>query len=82
MKISYDVILPILVWLAFVFLIVFFGVLYRWAKKRKGAALAVGLLIQMFLPDPKVQHTIECVVELKEQTREKQSDKRLRAKDS
>ncbi|MCW8090310.1 hypothetical protein [Alteromonas sp. ASW11-130] len=81
MEISYKVILPTLVWLAFVLLILFFCVLYRWAKQRKGAALAIGLFIQMFLPDPKVQQTIEFVAESKEQTGDKQSDKRLRDND-
>ena len=75
MEVSYEVYLPILVWLAFCVLVFVFSVLYRWAKKQKGAALAVGLFIQMFLPDPKVQQTIECVAESKARSGDIQSDK-------
>ena len=71
-----KVYLPILVWMGFLFILLIFGVLYRWAKKRKGVALAVGLFIQMFLPDPRAQQTIEWVAESKEQSGEIQSDEK------
>ena len=47
MDLPYSLYLPVLVWLAFFCLIGLFFVFYRWAKKRKGAALAIGLFIQM-----------------------------------
>lgn len=71
----YEAYLALLVFAALVGLIVFFGVLIRWAKQRKGAALAIGLFVHMFLPDPKVQHTIEFVTESKEQKGQRQPDK-------
>lgn len=81
METSYNVFLPILVWVAFVFLLLFFAVLYRWARRQKGAALAVGLFFQMFLPDPKVQQTIAFVAESKAPSGDRQTEERLRAKD-
>lgn len=69
-----KVYLPLLVWLFIVCLIGFFGLMYRWAKKQKGAALAFGMFVQMFLPDPKVQQTIECVAESKQEEQEKAAD--------
>lgn len=70
MEISLKAYLPIFVWIGFGFTLLLFGILYRWAKKRKGAAFAVGLFIQMFLPDPKVQQTINWVAESKEKSGE------------
>ena len=66
-----DAFLPLVVWLVFVCLIGFFILMYRLARKQKGAAMAFGMLIQMFLPDPKVQQTIECVSESKQQEQDK-----------
>lgn len=73
MDLPYSIYLPVLVWLAFACLTSLFIVLYHWAKKRKGAALAIGLFVQMMLPDPKVEHTIEWIAESKEQRGKKQS---------
>mgnify|MGYP001108089144 CR=1 FL=1 len=65
--------LPLIVWLVFVCLLAFFLLMYHWARKKKGAAMAFGMLVQMFLPDPKVQQTIEFVVESKQEERKKSS---------
>ena len=70
-----DVYLPLVVLLGCVCLIGFFLLMYRWAKKQKGAAMAFGMFVQMFLPDPKAQQTIEMVCEAKEEEREKSGDK-------
>ena len=43
-----------------------------WARHRKAGAIAFGLLVQMFLPDPKAQVTIEMVVELKQEVKKQQ----------
>lgn len=61
--------LPISVSLGFISLIIVFICLYRWAKKQKGVAMAFGILVQIFLPDPKVQQTIEAVSEAKQEER-------------
>jgi len=73
MDLPYSLYLPVLVWLAFFCLIGLFFMFYRWAKKRKGAALAIGLFVQMMLPDPKVEHTIEWIAESKEKRSKKQT---------
>ena len=35
----------------------------NYAKKRKGLAVAFGILVQMVLPDPQVENTIKIVVQ-------------------
>lgn len=37
-----------------------------WARARKGTAFAIGIVCQMFLPDPYAQRTIDQVTEVKE----------------
>lgn len=64
---SSVVLTSVIMWLGFICLIFVFRTLYRWAKQQKGAAIAIGLFIQMFLPDPKAQQTIEYVVEAKKE---------------
>lgn len=79
MEFSFITYSQILIWLGFLFLVVFFRVLYQLAKKKKGIALAAGLFFQMFLPDPKVHHTIEFIAEKKEKSGKDQPDKRSKA---
>lgn len=71
MDILQEIYLPLIMWSAFVCLVLLFVILYRWAKKQKGAALAVGLFIQMFLPNPSIQQTIEWVSESKAKSTKK-----------
>ena len=71
MEISYDQFLPVFVCLGFGVILGFFYLMYRWARKQKGAAMAFGMLVQMFLPDPKVQQTIEIVMESKQEQKNK-----------
>ncbi len=75
MELQNKIIMPLIMWLILVCLILLFSALYRWAKKRKGVAIAVGLFIQMFLPDPKVQQTIEFVAESKQKTVKSEKEK-------
>ncbi|TDF41284.1 hypothetical protein EYS14_00005 [Alteromonadaceae bacterium M269] len=65
--------LPLLVWLAAFCLFGLFLLMYSWARKQKGAAMAFGIFVQMFLPDPKAQQTIEFVAESKQEEAEKGS---------
>lgn len=71
MGISFTQFLPLFVCLGFATVLGFFYLMYRWARKRKGAAMAFGMLVQMFLPDPKVQQTIEIVTESKQEQKNK-----------
>jgi hypothetical protein len=71
MENSYNLFLPLLVCLGFIALLGFFCLLYKWARTHKGAAMAFGMFVQIFLPDPKVQQTIEIVSESKQEQKAK-----------
>ena len=43
-----------------------------WARHKKVGAIAFCLFVQMFLPDPKAQVTIETVVERKQEVKKYQ----------
>jgi hypothetical protein len=43
-----------------------FFVLYRWAKKRKAAALGLGMMMHILMPVPNVEQSIIQVVEKKQ----------------
>ncbi|MBO7923169.1 hypothetical protein J5X92_13150 [Alteromonas sp. K632G] len=62
-----DTLFALSVFVGFAFIVGFFAFMYLWARKQKGAAIVFGMLIQMILPDPKVQHTIEMVTEAKQE---------------
>ncbi|MFT2092948.1 hypothetical protein [Paraglaciecola sp. 2405UD69-4] len=59
-------------WLLFLVFILFFLKMITWARNRKAAAIAFGLLVQMYLPDPKAQITIEAVAERKQEVKKAQ----------
>lgn len=54
-------------WLLFALCVALFVKLVGWARRRKGLALAIGVVIQICLPDPKVQHTKVAVAKRKEE---------------
>lgn len=70
MGISFNQLLPLFVCLGFAAVLGFFYLMYKWARKRKGAAMAFGMLVQMFLPDPNVQQTIEIVTVSKQEQKD------------
>ena len=51
-----------------------FAALTRWAKQRRHGAIALGILVQMFLPDPNVQKTMETVAEAKQEQKKQQDE--------
>ncbi|WP_196139301.1 hypothetical protein [Aliikangiella sp. G2MR2-5] len=57
-----SIILLYIPWLLFFFLIRLFMWINNKARKRKTGAIVFALLTQIFLPDPKVEHTIKTVV--------------------
>ncbi|WP_394222049.1 hypothetical protein [Alteromonas gracilis] len=63
----YDIVLSLSVCAGVALFVVFSGSMIRWAKKQKGVAIVFGMLVQMVLPDPKVEQTIEIVVESKKE---------------
>jgi hypothetical protein len=61
----YTLFQGILLWLLFIAFILICLKTIDWARHRKAGAIAFGLFVQMFLPGPKVQATIEMVEEYK-----------------
>lgn len=61
-------------WLVFVLCVLLYIKLISWAKKRKASAFAIGILVQMFLPDPKAQITIEAIAERKQEVKKQQDE--------
>lgn len=66
----------LLPWLTFLLLVLLGQKMYRWALQRKSAAFAFGMVVQMFLPDPNVQKTIEIVTEEKKHFKQTEADDR------
>lgn len=48
--------------------------LVTWARQRKGLALAFGIFVQMLLPDPKAQQTIEAIAQRKDEVKKQQDE--------
>ena len=48
-------------WLAFIMLAIIACWLLKLAKKRRGIAIAFGIFVQMFSPDPMIEQTIKMV---------------------
>jgi len=48
-------------WLVFILLAIIACWLLKVAKKRRGIAIAFGIFVQMFSPDPMVEQTIKMV---------------------
>lgn len=60
-------------WLLFVGFIFFSLIMISLARHRKAAAVAFGLFLQIYLPDPRAQITIEAVVERKQEVKKAQA---------
>ncbi len=64
-------------WLVFIVLALVAILLLKFAKKRRGVAIAFGILVQMFSPDPLVERTIETVIVEKRQIRKQHDGQKL-----
>jgi hypothetical protein len=62
----------VLPWLGFLGFVLFCIKMTSWARKRKTSAIAFGLALQMFLPDPRAQQSIESVIEVKQEVKKQQ----------
>lgn len=65
-------------WIVFVVFAFIAKLLISFAKNRRGIAVAFGVFVQMFSPDPFVEKTIETVVIEKRQKQKQQDSKSLR----
>lgn len=61
-------------WLVFIVFALVAKILINFAKKRRGIAVAFGIFVQMFSPDPFVERTVETVVVAKQQRKQPQGD--------
>lgn len=61
-------------WLFFAVLAIIACWLLKLARKRKGIAIAFGVFVQMFTPDPMVEQTIKMVQVDKRVASQKQTD--------
>ena len=62
MNYYYELSVFLLPWLSFVFFALCAKKLIKYAHKRKGIAVAFGVFVQMLLPDPQIEKTIETVI--------------------
>ncbi|MBU2894210.1 hypothetical protein KO495_12890 [Colwellia sp. D2M02] len=62
-------------WLVFVVFGILANLLIKWAKKRRGIAVAFGIFVQMFTPDPMVENTIKVIQVERRIVKEETSDK-------
>lgn len=61
-------------WMFFVLFILLCAKLVSWARQRRTSAITFGVLVQMFIPDPKAQITIEAVAERKQEVKKQQDE--------
>jgi hypothetical protein len=69
-----DYISPFYFWIILAIVILIFIKLVSWAKQKKTGALALGIFIQMFTPDPYAERTIKVVQEDKKETKKQQDE--------
>jgi hypothetical protein len=68
-------------WIVFVVFALVAKVLINLAKKRRGLAIAFGVFVQMFSPDPFVERTIKTVViEKRQECKQREGEKLCKKK--
>ena len=71
---TYDLYLALAPWLVFAVLSILAIILMKFAKKRRGIAIAFAVFVQMFSPDPLVEKTIAMVVSEKRAIKKQQAE--------
>jgi len=71
----YDFFIFFLPWFIFLFFALCARKLIKYAQKRKGVAVAFGVLVQMLLPDPQIEKTIETVIIAEKRVNKEQDNK-------
>ncbi len=69
-------------WLTFVVLAIIACWLIKLARKRKSLAIAFGVLVQMFMPDPQIEQTVKAVQVDKRVFKRSAKQKELKRKNS
>jgi hypothetical protein len=71
---TYDLYLALAPWLVFAVLSILAIILMKFARKRRGIAIAFAVFVQMFSPDPLVEKTIAMVVSEKRAIKKQQAE--------
>ena len=71
---TYDFYLALAPWIVFAGCSFFAIILMKFAKKRRGIAIAFAVFVQMFSPDPLVEKTITMVVSEKRAIKKQQAE--------
>lgn len=71
---TYDFYLALAPWLVFAVLSLLAMIMMKFAKKRRGVAIAFAVLVQMLLPDPLIEKTITMVVCEKREIKKQQEE--------
>jgi len=71
---TYNFYLALAPWLFFAGLSLIAIILMKFAKKRRGIAIAFAVLVQMLLPDPLIEKTITMVVSEKRAIKKQQEE--------
>ena len=74
MEILEQVFMPLLPWALFGAFVYGLSKMTALARRASKVAIAVGVLTQMFIPDPKVEQTIQMVVKQKQQAEDQQAE--------
>ena len=74
------VILALIIYFGSLVSIYVFFLLYRWARKRKAAAIGVSMLMHMIMPVPAADKSVVQVVEKKQVEEKKVQQKRAQPK--
>ena len=69
-------------WLTFVVLAIIACWLVTLERKRKSLAIAFGVLVQMFMPDPQIEQTVKAVQVDKQVVKRTAKQKELKRKNS
>ena len=71
---TYNLFLALAPWIVFAVLSLLAIILMKFAKKRRGIAIAFAVFVQMFSPDPFVEKTIAMVVSEKRAIKKQQEE--------
>ena len=61
-------------WIILLGIVLVFSWLFSWARNKKTGALVFGILVQMIMPDPYAERTVEIVQEDKKETKKQQDE--------
>jgi hypothetical protein len=71
---TYNLFLALAPWIVFAVLSLLAMIMMKFAKKRRGVAIAFAVLVQMLLPDPLIEKTITMVVSEKRAIKKQQEE--------